>query len=146
MLRLVIHEPRRSGVFLSSKTKASIAALLVGSALLVTACGEGSGGDDPSAVNPSAYADTPPPDPAAMDITCAELDDAQASRRAQTALADYAQIPNLSRLQAGQSIYYAMTELCKGEPGSYAPGTDAIEAVRDGKYRFERPAGTDDVN
>jgi hypothetical protein len=36
--------------------------------------------------------------------------------------------------RVGRSIYWAITELCKGRPGSYEPARDAVAAVRQGKY------------
>jgi hypothetical protein len=75
------------------------------------------------------------------DLRCADIRDKIASARmtriAQYALADDAQIPRLNRLQASQSIFYAITELCKSKPGSYQPATDAIAAVRSGEYRAD---------
>jgi len=75
------------------------------------------------------------------DLRCADIRDKIASasmtRVVQYALADDAQIPRLNRLQASQSIFYAITELCKAKPGSYQPATDAIAAVRSGEYRAD---------
>jgi hypothetical protein len=53
------------------------------------------------------------------------------------ALADDAKIRGLNRLQASQSIYYAITELCKSKPGSYQPAEDAIAGVRSGEFRAQ---------
>jgi hypothetical protein len=36
--------------------------------------------------------------------------------------------------RVGRSIYWAITDICKGRPGSYAPARDAVAAVRQGKY------------
>jgi hypothetical protein len=36
--------------------------------------------------------------------------------------------------RVGRSVYWALTELCKGREESYAPGKAAVQAVRDGKY------------
>jgi hypothetical protein len=36
--------------------------------------------------------------------------------------------------RAGRSVYWAMTELCKGQDASFTPGRQAVEAVRQGKY------------
>jgi hypothetical protein len=75
------------------------------------------------------------------DLRCADIRDKVASaditRIVQYALADDAQIPRLNRLQASQSIFYAITELCKSKPGSYQPATDAIAGVRSGKFRAD---------
>jgi hypothetical protein len=43
--------------------------------------------------------------------------------RATVALADRERIAEPHRLQAAQSIVFAMTELCKGRPATYQPGT-----------------------
>jgi hypothetical protein len=74
-------------------------------------------------------------------LRCVDIADkvasADISRRVQYALADDAKIRGLNRLQSSQSIYYAITELCKGKPGSYEPAEDAIAAVRSGQYRAD---------
>ena len=36
--------------------------------------------------------------------------------------------------RTGRSVYYAMTEVCKGRDASFEPGKPAVEAVRRGKY------------
>jgi hypothetical protein len=36
--------------------------------------------------------------------------------------------------RVGRSIYWAMTELCRGEDESFTPGEQAVAAVRRGKY------------
>jgi hypothetical protein len=36
--------------------------------------------------------------------------------------------------RVGRSVYWALTELCKGRPGSYKPARAAIAAVQGGKY------------
>jgi hypothetical protein len=75
------------------------------------------------------------------DLRCADIRDKVASARmtrvVQYALADDAKIRGLNRLQASQSIYYAITELCKSKPGSYRPAQDAIAGVRSGEFRAE---------
>ena len=75
------------------------------------------------------------------DLRCADLRDKLASaditRTVQNALATDAKIRGLNQLQASQSIYYAITELCKSQPGSYRPAKDAIAAVRSGELRAE---------
>ena len=75
------------------------------------------------------------------DLRCADLSDKVASARmtriVQFALADDAKVRGLSRLRASQSIFYAITEVCKGEPGSYQPARTAIAGVRSGEYRAD---------
>ena len=72
------------------------------------------------------------------DLRCADLADKVASagmtQMVQYALADDAAIPGLNRLRAGQSIYFAITEVCKGKPGSYKPARPAISGVRSGEF------------
>jgi hypothetical protein len=72
------------------------------------------------------------------DVRCADLADkvasAEMTRRVQYALADDADIPRLNRLRASQSIFFAITEVCKGKPGSYKPARPAISGVRAGEY------------
>ncbi len=74
-------------------------------------------------------------------LRCADIRDtsesARMTRMVQYALADDAKIPGLNPLQSGQSIYYAITELCKSAPGSYRPAEDAIGGVRSGTYRAD---------
>jgi hypothetical protein len=36
--------------------------------------------------------------------------------------------------RVGRSIYWAMTEACKGKEPAFTPGEQAVEAVRQGKY------------
>ena len=36
--------------------------------------------------------------------------------------------------RTGRSVYYAMTEICKGRDDSFEPAQPAVEAVRRGKY------------
>jgi hypothetical protein len=75
------------------------------------------------------------------EVRCGDLDGSHAaaemSRVLQNALADDARIRGLNRLQASQSIYFAITELCKAQPDSYRPAEDAIAAVRSGELRAE---------
>ena len=72
------------------------------------------------------------------DLRCEDLADKIASadmtRRVQYALADDAKIPGLNRLRASQSIFFAITEVCKGKPGSFEPAQPAIAGVRSGEY------------
>jgi hypothetical protein len=78
------------------------------------------------------------------DLRCADLSDKVASARmtriVQYALADDAKIRGLNRLRASQSIYYAITEVCKGKPGSFEPAEPAIAGVRSGEYRADLEA------
>jgi hypothetical protein len=71
-------------------------------------------------------------------LTCADLADkvasAEMTRIVQYALADDARIPGMSRLRASQSIFFAITEICKGKEPAYKPARPAIAGVRSGEY------------
>jgi hypothetical protein len=75
------------------------------------------------------------------DLRCSDLRDkvgsARMTRIVQYALADDAKIRDLSRLQASQSIFYAITELCKDKAGTFEPAEAAIEGVRSGEFRAD---------
>ena len=112
---------------------------LVLSAAVATGCGEDAT-EDRAAKGPSvgvaereAQLEQDP-----YDLRCADLADQVASagmtRRAQYALADDADIPGLNRLRASQSIFFAITEVCKGKPASYRPARPAIAGVRSGEF------------
>ena len=107
-------------------------------ALAVPACGS-----DPAEDRSSAAAATPErveidQDKAPRALTCGDLADKQASaavtRRAQFALAAEANVKDMSRLRVAQSIFFAMTELCKGADAGYKPAAAALRAVEQGKY------------
>lgn len=62
--------------------------------------------------------------------------------RAEFALA---QVPELRKVVAketlnrtGRSVYFALTEVCKGRRPSFEPANLAVEAVRRGEYRAAR--------
>jgi hypothetical protein len=62
--------------------------------------------------------------------------------RAEFALA---QVPDLRRVvrrltlnRTGRSVYYGLTEVCKGRPGSFRPARLAVDGVRTGLYRAAR--------
>jgi hypothetical protein len=59
---------------------------------------------------------------------------AEVTRSATVAIADRERIRGLNRLQATQSLFFAMTELCKGRPASYQPASAAVGGVQDGKF------------
>lgn len=108
-------------------------------AAVATGCGEDAR-DERAAEQPSvtlaerqAQLDRDP-----YDLRCSDLADkvesASLTRRVQYALADDAGIPGLNRLRASQSIFFAITEVCKGKPGSYQPARPAIAGVRSGRF------------
>jgi hypothetical protein len=111
---------------------------LVLSAAVATGCGEDAP-EDRAAKPAIGIADRQAQleqDP--YDLRCADLTDkvesARMTRIVQYALADDAKIPGLNRLRASQSIFFAITEVCKDKPGSYKPARPAIAGVRSGEY------------
>lgn len=81
------------------------------------------------------------PDKDPYEVTCQDLSDpaasADLSRRATNALAAEAEISGLTQLQSSQSIYFAMTEICKSEPPEFTPAKAAVKAVKAGDYRAD---------
>jgi hypothetical protein len=119
-------------------TGAPVAALAVSAALLLGACGQGD--DEARAERKStklASAQAIEKDPYA--IACGHVRDQQKwaseTRRATVAIGDRETVPGLNRLQATQSLFFAMTEVCKGQPASYEPADAAVQGVRQGTYR-----------
>lgn len=121
-------------------TTGGLAAALAVSAALLAACG---GDDEEPRAKPKApqlaSAGVIDSDPYA--IACGHVRDQQkwadVTRRATVAIADRERIARLNRLQATQSLFLAMTELCKGSPASHEPARAAVQAVRQGKYRAD---------
>jgi hypothetical protein len=116
------------------------AALAVGAALLLGACGAGDGDARAERKAPKlASAQALEKDPYA--IACGHVRDQQRwaseTRRATVAIGDHERIPGLNRLQATQSVFFAMTEVCKGRAASYEPAELALLGVRQGKYRAD---------
>ena len=117
-------------------------AIITGLALcaaFATGCGEDAVEEPAATASPVTLAERQAQlDQDPYDLRCADLEDKVASagltRRVQYALADDAAIPGLNRLRSSQSIYFAITELCKGEPGSYKPARPAISGVRSGEF------------
>jgi hypothetical protein len=125
---------------MKSPTARRLAAALAVSAALVTACGAED--EKPRAerkASPLAAASVIDQDPYA--IACGHVRDQQKwageTRRATVAIADRERIAGLNRLQATQSVFFAMTELCEGRTGTYQPASAAVRAVQQGKYRAD---------
>jgi hypothetical protein len=73
-------------------------------------------------------------------VRCSDIRDEDSTRNTrmvQHALAADVKIRGLSELALSQSIYYALTEVCKGKPASFEPADEAIAGVKSGKYRAE---------
>jgi hypothetical protein len=110
------------------------------SAVLLAACGSDNEEARTESTAPQlASAGAVDSDPYA--IACGHVRDqgrwADVTRRATVAIADRERIARLNRLQATQSLFFAMTELCKGSPASREPARAAVQAVRQGKYRAD---------
>jgi hypothetical protein len=117
-----------------------VPALAACAALLLGACGNA---EDETRAEPKgaklASAHAIEKDPYA--IACGHVRDQQRwaseTRRATVAIGDRQEVPGLNRLQATQSLFFAMTEVCKGRPPSYEPAEAAVQGVRQGKYRAD---------
>lgn len=125
---------RRSGL------RAATLAALLAAAAMTTACGsdeEEAGAARGPALAPAAAIEQDP-----YAIECGHVRDqmrwARVTRRATVAIADRERIPKLNRLRATQSVFYAMTEVCKGQPASFQPAVAAVDGVRSGTYRVGR--------
>ena len=73
-------------------------------------------------------------------VRCSDIRDEHSTRNTrmvQHALARDVKVAGMGELAISQSIYYAMTEVCKGKPGSFEPARDAIAGVRNGRYRAD---------
>jgi hypothetical protein len=101
-------------------------------------CGQEERPEAAAKSRPAAHVD---PNKHPYAITCGDLADplaaADMSRRATVKLARKADISGLSQLRASQSIFFAMTELCKENDASYTPAEDAVAAVKRGEYRAD---------
>jgi hypothetical protein len=82
-------------------------------------------------------------------VTCADLAaqprSPEASRLVIQAEFALAQVPELRKVVAketlnrtGRSVYYGLTEECKGRPPSFEPAELAVAGVLSGKYRAAR--------
>ena len=125
--------------------------LLLAAAAFVAGCGD----DDDDGGDQSRVSGTPQPshvkeverDPYAL--TCRDLarqtlhpESAKLVIRAEFALA---QVPELEQVVAretlnrtGRSVYFGLTQECKGRPPSFKPAKPAIAGVLDGKYLAAR--------
>ena len=126
----------------SSKASTTALAALVVAAALTGACGE----KDSEAPAQHAAPALAPAGAIAADpyaITCGPGRDQQkwadVTRRATIAIADRERFRDLNRLRASQSLYFAMTELCKQKARSFAPARAAADGVRDGALRVRPP-------
>ena len=119
---------------------------LVALTLVAAGCGE-EGQQRPSGTPAPEHAREVARNPYAL--TCADLarqtshpDSAHLVIKAEFALArDPAlrkQVRKLTLNRTGRSVYYALTEICKGSRPSFEPARQAVEAVRQGKYRAAR--------
>jgi hypothetical protein len=118
-------------------------------ALIALATAAGCGGDDerqraePPGLPEAAHAREVERDPFA--VTCGDLarqpESPEAQKlviRAEFALAREPELRKRARgmtlNRAGRSVYWAMTEICKGREAAHTPGREAVDAVRRGEY------------
>jgi len=126
----------------SLKTSTTTLAALCAAVALLGACGEQdteAPGQSPAPKLAAAGAIEADP----YTITCGHVRDQQrwasVTRQATFAIADRERFRNLNRLIASQSLYYAMTEVCKQKPVTFGPAQAAAAGVRDGTFRVQRP-------
>jgi hypothetical protein len=117
-----------------------------GLALVLAIAAAGCGGDEQPRVRhqpDAAHAAEVARDPYAL--TCGDIATQGRSEtsqelviEAQFALADAPalrrRVQAMTENRVGRSLYWAMTEICKGREASFTPGRDAVEAVRRGRY------------
>lgn len=125
-------------------TRHTLMALMAGAALAA-----GCGDDDDSEPAAQATAKTEVVDVATRraalekdphSVRCSDIRDERSTRNTrmvQHALAAEVKVNGLGELAVSQSIYYGLTEVCKGKPGSFEPAADAIAGVKSGRYRAE---------
>lgn len=122
-------------------------ALTLAAAAIGSGCGDDS--DEPAGTQEKAARLAPvaavEKDP--QQLSCGHLADpvisGNISRRVTVALADellernkrYAKTHN--RLQASQSIFFAVTEICKGREPDHKPVAEALRGVESGKYEAD---------
>jgi hypothetical protein len=113
---------------------------------VVLGCGSDEEGSIPGTPDPT-HAQEVEHDPYA--VTCNDIARQPLSPESQKLVirAEFslAREPSLRRVVAretlnrtGRSVYYAMTELCKGRRPSFEPAHPAVKAVRQGKYLAAR--------
>jgi hypothetical protein len=51
-------------------------------------------------------------------------------------------VARMTENRVGRSVYWALTETCKGRPASFEPGRLAVEAVQRGKYLVQPRSGS----
>jgi hypothetical protein len=121
--------------------------LLLGLAALASGCGSEDGPEMASGLPPPGHAREVARNPYAL--TCGDLrrqpKTSTASRLVINAEFALAEVPELREVvrketlnRTGRSVYYALTEICKGRPPEFKPARLAVEAVREGKYRAAR--------
>jgi hypothetical protein len=124
----------------SRSLTAGVAGVVVACAALLAACGGGDGEARAEREAPklaSAAAIERDPYALACGHVRAQQKWADATRRATVAIGGRERIRGLNQLQATQSLFYAMTEICKGRPASFEPAESAVRAVRAGEYRAD---------
>jgi hypothetical protein len=127
-------------------TRHTLLALMAGAAL-AAGCGDDEGDSElaaaqasskPEVVDVAARRAALEQDP--LSVRCSDIRDENSTgntRMVQHALAADVKVAGMGELAVSQSIYYGLTEVCKGKPGSFEPAADAIAGVKSGRYRAE---------
>jgi hypothetical protein len=116
-----------------------LAAAGIGAALVMgaAACGNGTTAPATTAKAPRlASAAALAHDP--YSITCGHVRDqlkwADETRSATVAIADRNPVRGLNRLRMTQSLFFAMTEICHGQPATTRPARAAVRGVQSGRF------------
>jgi hypothetical protein len=126
---------------LDGPTTGGLAAALAASVALLGACGSANNDQRRPESNSSKLASARVIEGDPYAIACGHVRDqqkwAEVTRRATVAIGNRERFAGLNQLQATQSVFFAMTELCKRRPASYEPAKEAARAVRAGRYRAD---------
>jgi hypothetical protein len=113
---------------------------LVAALAATTFIGAGCGSDGDTKAPKLAPAAVIDEDPYAL--SCGHVRDqmkwSYATKQATVAIANRERFRGMTLLQTSQSLFFAMTELCKGQAATYRPAKPAVQGVRSGKFRCLR--------
>jgi hypothetical protein len=125
----------------------TLVAALAATTFIGAGCGSDGDTDEPAAQRETQAAKAPKLAPAAVidqdpyAISCGHVRDQQkwgrVTRQATVAIANREQFRGQTLLQTTQSLFFAMTELCKGQAASYRVAKPAVQGVRQGKFKAD---------
>jgi hypothetical protein len=126
----------------------TLVAALAATTFIGAGCGSDEDNDEPAAQRGETQAAKAPKlAPAAVieddpyAISCGHVRDQQkwgrVTRQATVAIANQEQFRGQTLLQTTQSLFFAMTELCKGQAASYRVAKPAVRGVQQGKFKAD---------